>query len=49
MRFFLHGGSLKQFNFETPPPAFNGENKFRLRLQGGRRRFALALSEHFYF
>jgi hypothetical protein len=28
---------LRQFDFETLPSALNGENKFRLRLRGGRR------------
>jgi hypothetical protein len=38
---------LKQFDFETPPPAFNGKSKFCLRLRGGRRRFTLTPPEHF--
>jgi hypothetical protein len=38
---------LKQFDFETPPPALNGETRFRLCLRGGRRRFALTPPEHF--
>jgi hypothetical protein len=38
-------GLSKQFDFETPPAALNGESKFRLR--GGRRRFALTPPEHF--
>jgi hypothetical protein len=38
---------LRQLNFETPPSALNGESKFRLRLRGGRRRFALTSPEHF--
>jgi hypothetical protein len=40
---------LKQFDFETPPPSLNGESKFRPRLRGGRRRFALMPPEHFHF
>jgi hypothetical protein len=40
-------GVIRQFDFETPPPAFNGETRFRLCLRGGWRRFALVPPEYF--